>query len=81
MCMDCHGAGLGANTNVAEGIYLSSRDDLAADENVGAANTPDGAAILGGGFATYKGMPVTFAHDPTGTATMVCTFLPQPAWL
>ena len=69
LCMSCHGAGMGANTDVANGVYLSSRDDSVADRNVGGANTPDGAALLGGGFVTYKGIPVTSSHDPTGTAT------------
>ncbi len=68
--MECHGTGLGANTNVAEGTFLSSRDDSAADRNVGAVNTPDGSALLGGGFVTYKDRPVTSLHDPTGMGTM-----------
>ncbi|MFQ5577370.1 MAG: hypothetical protein ACE5G8_10335 [Anaerolineae bacterium] len=70
MCMACHGAdGLGANTNVADGVYDSHRDDAAANGDVGAANTPDGAGLLGGGFVTYRGKPVTSAHPLTGLAT------------
>jgi predicted CXXCH cytochrome family protein len=65
LCLSCHGAGLGANTNVADGIYLSTRDDAAANKNIGAANTPDGAPLLGGGFNSYNGLPVTSAHGPT----------------
>ncbi len=63
LCMNCHGTGLGANTNVADGVYLSSRDDAAANKNVGATHTLDGASLLGGGFATYNGSPVTSAHN------------------
>ncbi len=63
MCLTCHGAGLGANSNVVTGVYSSGRDDSAANEDVGAAHTPDGAALLGGGFVSYKGTPVTSAHD------------------
>ncbi len=70
LCISCHGsAGAGANTNVEDGYYLSSRDDPpgGADGNVGAANTPDNAPLLGGGFQYYQGITVTSSHDPTGT--------------
>ncbi|RME46967.1 MAG: hypothetical protein D6796_08290 [Caldilineae bacterium] len=69
LCLSCHGTGLGANTNVVDGVYLSSRDDAAGDANLGAANTPDGAPLLGGGFVTYLGKPVTSRHDVTGSPT------------
>lgn len=70
LCISCHGStGTGANTNVEDGFYLSSRDDPpgGADGNVGAANTPDNAPLLGGGFVNYQGVPVTSSHDATGT--------------
>jgi len=67
LCMTCHGAaGAGANTNVDDGYYLSSRDDGQGDGNHGAANTPDMAALLGGGFVNYQGLPVTSIHTPDG---------------
>jgi predicted CXXCH cytochrome family protein len=71
LCMSCHGSGgLGANTNVDDGIYLSSRDDPpgGANGNVGAGNTPDNAPLLGGGFVTYQGLGVTSVHDVDPTA-------------
>lgn len=65
LCMTCHGAaGTGANTNVDDGIYLASRDDAAGDGNHGAANTPDNAPLLGGGFVNYRGVSVTSVHVP-----------------
>ena len=68
LCVTCHGsAGAGANTNVDDGLYLSTRDDSGGNGNVGAANTPDNAALLGGGFVNYKGAGVTSNHDPSGT--------------
>ncbi len=70
LCITCHGsAGAGANTNVDDGYYLSSRDDApnGADGNVGAANTPDNAPLLGGGFLNYGGNPVTSIHNADGT--------------
>jgi predicted CXXCH cytochrome family protein len=68
LCMTCHGAtGAGANTNVDDGYYLSSRDDAAGDEDHGAANTPDNALLLGGGFVSYGGVAVTSIHSPDGT--------------
>jgi len=69
LCLSCHGAGLGANTNVVDGVYLSSRDDAAGNANIGAAHTPDGASLLGGGFVTYQGKPVTSKHDVMGDWT------------
>ena len=63
LCVSCHGsAGAGANTNVEDGFYLSSRDDAAADGNVGAGNTLDNAPLNGGAF-----FGATSSHDPTGT--------------
>ncbi len=68
LCMSCHGAtGAGANTNVDDGQYLSSRDDSGGAYDHGAANTPDGAALLGGGFVNYRSLPVTSIHNPDGT--------------
>jgi predicted CXXCH cytochrome family protein len=68
LCMSCHGsAGTGANTNVDDGLYLASRDDSGGNYDHGAANTPDNANLLGGGFVNYGGAAVTSSHDPTGT--------------
>lgn len=68
LCMTCHGAAAtGANTNVDDGYYLSSRDDDAGDQDHGAANTPDNAPLLGGGFVSYQGVGVTSTHAPDGT--------------
>ena len=65
LCMSCHGStATGANTNVDDGYYLSSRDDVY-DE--GADNTPDYAPLLGGGFVNYQGFAVTSIHSPYGT--------------
>jgi len=67
LCMSCHGStGAGANTNVDDGFYLSSRDDTGGDYDHGAANTPDYAPLLGGGFVNYQGVPVTSIHSPDG---------------
>ncbi|MGD8472717.1 MAG: cytochrome c3 family protein [Anaerolineae bacterium] len=67
LCMSCHGStATGANTNVEDGYYLSSRDDVYDD---GAANTPDYAALLGGGFVNYQGVSVTSIHSPYGSET------------
>ncbi len=66
LCMTCHGsAGTGADTNVADGYFLSTRS--ASTE--GEANTTDNAPLLGGGFINYKGVAVTSTHDVSGTAT------------
>ncbi len=68
LCVSCHGSSAtGANTNVDDGFYLSSRDDTTGDGNHGAANTADNAPLLGGGFVNYKGAAVSSTHDPTGT--------------
>ncbi len=68
LCISCHGStGSGANTNVDDGYYLSSRDDSGGDYDHGAANTPDNAPLLGGGFVNYGGAPVTSVHDADGT--------------
>ncbi|HSR28944.1 MAG TPA: cytochrome c3 family protein [Anaerolineae bacterium] len=72
LCVSCHGStGTGANTNVEDGFYLSSRDDPpgGADGNVGAGNTPDNAPLLGGGFLNYRGAAVTSSHDSSGVET------------
>lgn len=72
LCVSCHGStGTGANTNVEDGFYLSSRDDPpgGADGNVGATNTPDNAPLLGGGFLFYQGVAVTSSHDASGLET------------
>ena len=67
LCMSCHGSSaVGANTNVDDGFYLSTRDDTVADEDHGAANTPDNSPLLGGGFQNYQGLPVTSSHDMSG---------------
>jgi hypothetical protein len=63
LCISCHGSSAqGANTNVEDGFYLSTRDDTVADEDHGAANTPDGSPLLGGGFINYQGSSVTSSH-------------------
>lgn len=68
LCMSCHGsAGTGANTNVDDGYYLASRDDDVGDSDHGAANTPDYAPLLGGGFVYYGGVEVTSVHSPDET--------------
>jgi predicted CXXCH cytochrome family protein len=65
LCISCHGAtGTGANTNVDDGYYLSSRDDVGGDYDHGAANTPNYASLLGGGFVNYRGLVVTSIHSP-----------------
>jgi len=52
LCLSCHGASAtGADTNVSSGIY----------EGAG------GGFLLGGGFDTYKGAPVTSTHSTDGT--------------
>ncbi len=68
LCVTCHGAaGSGANTNVDDGKYLSTRDDALFNGNVGAANTPDNADLLGGGFVNQGGVAVTSTHAADGT--------------
>lgn len=63
LCMTCHGtAGTGADTNVEDGYFLSTRSP----STVGTANTNDNAPLLGGGFANYKGVATTSNHDATG---------------
>ena len=67
LCISCHGSSAqGANTNVEDGFYLSTRDDSVADENHGAANTPDGSPLLGGGFLYYDDLGVTSSHEMSG---------------
>ncbi len=61
LCVSCHGSsGTGANTNVDDGVYVDGRAPSKDD------GTPDGAALLGGGFVNYNGAAVTSTHDPTG---------------
>ncbi len=70
LCTNCHGsAGLGANTNVDDGLYTVTRDDTKGNGNVGSANTTNNGNLLAGGFVNYKGAAVTSAHSPNGTAT------------
>lgn len=64
LCITCHGAaGSGANTNVDDGLFLSTRNPRS---TTGVANTPDNAPLLGGGFVNYQGTAVTSTHNPTG---------------
>ena len=64
LCISCHGsAGTGADTNVEDGFFLSTRSS----STTGTANTTDNAPLLGGGFVNYKGAAVTSKHDPDGT--------------
>ena len=70
LCLSCHGStGAGANTNVDDGFYLASRDDSVANEDHGAANTPNGAPLLGGGFINYQGASITSSHDMGDAST------------
>ena len=65
LCMTCHGSSAtGANTNVDDGYYLSTRDDV---YNHGELNTPDNAPLLGGGFVNYGGASVTSVHHADGS--------------
>ena len=65
LCMSCHGStGTGADTNVQDGFFLSTRSA----STVGTANTTDNAPLLGGGFAFYKTVAVTSSHDATGAS-------------
>ena len=66
LCMSCHGtAGTGADTNVEDGFFLSSRSP----STDGTANTTDNAPLLGGGFTNYGGFATTSNHDVSGTIT------------
>ena len=67
LCMSCHGsAGTGADTNVADGFFLSTRST----SMHGTANTTDNAPLLAGGFTNYKLAAVTSSHDiSTGSGT------------
>ncbi|MBI5934807.1 MAG: hypothetical protein HY867_13975 [Chloroflexi bacterium] len=63
LCMSCHGsAGAGADTNVEDGFFLSTRSA----STTGTANTADNAPLLAGGFAFYKTVAVTSSHNMTG---------------
>ncbi|MBI5354250.1 MAG: hypothetical protein HZB50_16525 [Chloroflexi bacterium] len=63
ICLSCHGAAAtGANTNVEDGKYLSTRDDAGGNWNHGATLTPDNSNLLGGGFTNYKGVAVSSNH-------------------
>ncbi len=69
LCLSCHGtSGLGANTNVDDGVYTASRDDApgGANGNVGLADTGDGNALLGGGFLYVNTITATSSHDASG---------------
>ncbi len=67
LCMTCHGAsGTGADTDVENGYYLSTRN---ASSAVGEVNTPDNSPLLGGGFSFYQGGSVTSKHDAAGTTS------------
>lgn len=60
LCMSCHGnAGTGADTNVEDGFFLSTRST----STEGTLNTTDNSSLLGGGFANYGGSAVTSEHD------------------
>lgn len=64
LCMSCHGsAGTGADTNVQDGFFLSTRSG----STTGTANTADNAPLLAGGFSFYKTVATTSNHDVTGT--------------
>ncbi|MDH5605849.1 MAG: hypothetical protein OEY93_03080 [Anaerolineae bacterium] len=64
LCISCHGtAGTGADTNVDDGFFLSTRSA----STDGTANTTDNAPLLGGGFVNYGGVAVTSTHDVSGT--------------
>jgi predicted CXXCH cytochrome family protein len=64
LCISCHGStGTGADTNVEDGYFLSTRSG----STEGEANTADNAPLLGGGFANYRGVSTTSSHDPTGS--------------
>ena len=65
LCMSCHGStGTGADTNVEDGFFLSTRSA----STMGTANTTDNAPLLAGGFAFYKTVVVTSSHDATGAS-------------
>jgi cytochrome c553 len=67
LCMTCHGnSGTGADSNVIDGLWVAGRNPV---DTTGAANTADGAALLGGGFINYRGTASTSSHDPTGAET------------
>ncbi len=71
LCMTCHGsAGTGADTNVADGYFLSTRSTT----TVGEGNTTDNSPLLGGGFTNYQGVTVTSTHDPTGATAAAWGF-------
>ena len=66
LCMSCHGsAGTGADTNVADGFFLSTRSE----STHGTANTANNAPLLGGGFSYYEGAATTSTHDVTNSVT------------
>jgi hypothetical protein len=64
--MSCHGtAGTGADTNVEDGFFLSTRST----STLGEANTIDNAPLLAGGFTNYQGAATTSTHDVSNVAT------------
>ena len=63
LCMTCHGTtGTGADTDVQDGYFLSTRSP----STVGTANTIDNAPLLAGGFDFYKTVAATSKHDMIG---------------
>ncbi|MBI4790989.1 MAG: hypothetical protein HY782_28500 [Chloroflexi bacterium] len=65
LCLTCHGAaGRGANTDIENGTYHAN-----GGSDVGKANTPDNAPLLGGGLVNYQGKPVTSVHDADNSTT------------
>jgi predicted CXXCH cytochrome family protein len=64
LCLTCHGtAGTGADTNVDDGYFLSTRSP----STEGTANTIDNANLLGGGFVNQGGAAVTSTHAADGS--------------
>ncbi|MBI5839785.1 MAG: hypothetical protein HZB19_06755 [Chloroflexi bacterium] len=63
LCMSCHGTtGTGADTDVQDGYFLSTRSA----STTGTANTTDNAPLLAGGFDFYKTVATTSKHEMTG---------------
>lgn len=63
LCMSCHGStATGADTNVEDGFFLSTRSA----STTGTANTADNAPLLGGGFAFFRTLATTSSHNMTG---------------
>ena len=63
LCLSCHGAtATGANTNVEDGRFVSSRG------GDGGTLTPNGAPLRAGGFVNYLGSGATSTHEYQGTS-------------